>query len=846
MALFGLSSGSRRSVDMSILNLSDNQPARLRKPWEVLDEELLPELTVEEVFGDLKKLSQDGAYLKSCCPLHNGPEADAFSIDPERLEWVCFGGCGGGGPIQFLQKKGKSDWMEAAQTLAVMVGIDSSRLRTWGQHWTDDDFAEHAQLETRAGLLRMFMAMARSLFESKAGESTRAYLAEQFDSNEDQILRADLGLYGTTTDVFHFLKRSGFDVSDLKAAGFFEARWQGRVVAAWEDLGGRTVNLWNWSPSGISSDGPAPRGEILFENDSLGSQKTPFLLAAGLRSKGHDLVHFDDPLHAIAGRLAGLQDPFPIASQGRLAAEQIDTLDVALAEGGSLTLLPSYEPRKKTKRARNPSRDEKLLSKAGFPTFLIDSAIMARSRSEPMGPEQFIRQHNLEVFGQLLSRSEALASEEPSRGWGLGKVFSAGGPPKKPAGSSQHAHEDSSQSHVPALLGVIMGAAEEIGSRIARGFLKAMPGQGLPPPSAGAPGGQIGSGPVPGGARQLPPAEGPFQSAPQSLADPRPGGLLPAAPESPPETFSVDRLERRSLSSALAKSTGWKAVDELEVLFRPGELTVVGGESGHGRTTFLAGILQHWLFKTREEFVYYSFDESETQIYHRLLSLVTVTAGLGWSLTRVRNHFSSRKDRGPDPEGTDFDTLTMAREHLRKWENRFRLVFRASTEPARILAELEPLSKDGNLGAVFIDSLDGLQSDPDSQLSLGAQLKTLAVTLNCPVIVSSRTSQLTQKRKAVAEEISQLLADEPENWQRLLEKLERCRPTVDEFAPEIEKEADMLLGLLNCASLYPSQSHLPEKTLFEVGVIKNRSGPAGAWVLLALERRVCRLVDLGK
>ncbi len=821
--------------------------ARLRKPWEVLDEELLPELTVEEVFGDLKKLSQDGAYLKSCCPLHNGPEADAFSIDPERLEWVCFAGCGGGGPIQFLQKKGKPDWMEAAQTLAVMAGIDSARLRAWGQHWTDEDFQEHTRLEIRASLLRIFMAMVRSLFESKAGESTRAYLAEQFNSTEEQILNAGLGLYGTTTDVVHFLKRSCLDVSDVKSAGFFEAHWQGRMVAAWEDLGGRTVNLWNWSPSGIPSDGPAPRGEILFERDSLGSQKTPFLVAGGLRSQGHDLVHFDDPLHAVAARLTGLLDPFPIASQGRLAAEQIDTLDVALAEGGSLTLLPSYEPRKKGKRARSPSRDEKLLSKAGFPTFLIESAIMARSRSEPMGPEQFIRQHDLEVFRQLLSQSEVLASEEPSHGWGLGKVFSSGGAaPKKSAGTRQRSQADGSQSHVPALIGVIMGAAEEIGSRIAQGFLKAMPGQALNPPSERAPEGQIGRGEVRGDRPQLPPAERQLPAPEtQRFPNPGPGGLLPAAPEPPPQTFSVDRLERQSLSSALAKSTGLKAVDDMEVRFRPGELTVVGAESGHGRTTFLAGILQHWLFKTREEFVYYSFDESETQIYHRLLSLVTATAGLGWSLTRIRNHFSSRKDRGPDPEGRDFDTLSLAREQLRKWESRFRLVFRPSTEPGRIQGELESLSKDGTLGAVFIDSLDGLKSDPDSQLTLGAQLKTLAVTLNCPVIVSSRTSQLTQKRKAVAAEISQLLAAEPENWQRLLEKLERCRPMVDEFASEIEKEADMLLGLLNCASLYPSQSHLPEKTLFEVGVIKNRSGPAGEWVLLALERQFCRLGDLG-
>ncbi|MCH8017745.1 MAG: hypothetical protein IH917_14105, partial [Acidobacteria bacterium] len=135
----------------------------MKRPWEVIDQEIFPYLTVESLFADLRALRSYGRFWHASCPIHED-HSGAFSIDPQRLEWSCSLGCGGGGPIQYLQKTRGLSWMGAARELAQLAGVDPAVLDPWQGHWTEEDFILHERLERRSSLLGLFMTYTQSFF----------------------------------------------------------------------------------------------------------------------------------------------------------------------------------------------------------------------------------------------------------------------------------------------------------------------------------------------------------------------------------------------------------------------------------------------------------------------------------------------------------------------------------------------------------------------------------------------------------------------------------------------------------------------------------------------------------
>ena len=89
-------------------------------------------------------------------------------------------------------------------------------------------------------------------------------------------------------------------------------------------------------------------------------------------------------------------------------------------------------------------------------------------------------------------------------------------------------------------------------------------------------------------------------------------------------------------------------MDSLEVRFNPGELAVLGGRTGHGKTSMLLGLLLQWLDQASEEgtdrlFLFYSVEEPEVRIYHRLLSLLTARDGEGWTMHQVEDYLKEKE-----------------------------------------------------------------------------------------------------------------------------------------------------------------------------------------------------------
>jgi hypothetical protein len=218
-----------------------------KRPWQVFDQEIFPHLTVERLFGDLQSLQGDGRFWQASCPIHQDKQG-AFSIDPQTLEWNCFLGCGGGGPVQYLQMVRGLSWMDAAMELARLGGVDPGILEPWGRLWTEQDFALHDQLERRSSLLGIFMAYARSVYHSPASRTLRSELVDRYGFSEKTVGKLDLGLYTAPEDVWHYLKKSGRELEEVREWGFFETQWTGCILGAWKDLRGRIINIWGWQP----------------------------------------------------------------------------------------------------------------------------------------------------------------------------------------------------------------------------------------------------------------------------------------------------------------------------------------------------------------------------------------------------------------------------------------------------------------------------------------------------------------------------------------------------------------------------------------------------------------------
>jgi replicative DNA helicase len=319
-----------------------------------------------------------------------------------------------------------------------------------------------------------------------------------------------------------------------------------------------------------------------------------------------------------------------------------------------------------------------------------------------------------------------------------------------------------------------------------------------------------------------------------------------------PPAFSVDRLERESEEMAAGKVSGWNVLDYHEVLFNPGELAVLAGRTGHCKTSVLVGLLVNWAKAAEKEgrdevLVFYSLEEPEVRIYHRLISLLAVDFGAGWTVNEVRDFKRGRRGFGSRVdykwEGVE-ETLNEARETLRKWENRLLVVHRSSWTVEEIEAHARDMAAHYNVGAVLLDYLQripapvgGRYDRRDIEVSTVARrLKALAVELSAPVVVGAQIN-----REAVPDKYREKVA-KAASYEEAKKEIKKARPDLYHIREGgAEQEADLVLGLLNYAADWRTEEDalrdIPEVTRLEVGTLKSRYGTPGRWNALAFEGR---------
>ena len=716
--------------------------------------------------------------------------------------------------------------MDAAMELARLAGVDPGILEPWGRLWSKEDFALHDLLERRSSLLGIFMAYARSIYQSPASQTLRAELVRRYGFSERTVGQLDLGFYTAPEDMWHYLKKTGRELEEVREWGLFETRWTGCILGSWQDLSGRIINIWGWQPREVLGEAARFEGHVLFpDDDVVGGKGVPLNLNAAALQEETKLLLLEDPLAALLTRSLGLERPFPIASAGDLNPSQVAALQEYLSLGGELTLCWNHDPYARATKLDRTARSLELLQSTSFPVYVMDPGLMSDSSNpkKRVTVTDFVLangggKQGLKVLQGLLEEREVQVSvqedtsDKPPQNWAeVSEMFQGEAPGGFTAPTGQRAE---AASEYPHILQLFLRAADEIGRRVAKGFLSGLPG-GLELPSQRV-------------ARAL-------QASNSEVATP---------------AFSVDRMEEATRMAPAAKRSGWASLDRVEIGFNPGELAVLLGKMGHGKTSMLLGILLEWLSHADEEpgevFLFYSMEEPDVRIYHRLLSLATAETGNGWTIREVEDYLRKQGSLPFDHEGPGGDSLEQARQRFRDWENRFQIIGQPNWTLAEIEIHARQSAESAQIGGIFIDPLQGLWA-PGAMAEgldfdgarIGHRLRTLAVELSCPIVASAQLGP-------GSESWSQDLLDKPLKNEGLQQVLRECRPHLQQLEEEeIGRVADLVLGLFNYEAEYRSVVAEPEitseVTAFEIGLLKNRYGSVGAWIQLEFQGR-CGLI----
>jgi replicative DNA helicase len=734
-------------------------------------------------------------------------------------------------------------FFDALRRLAVLAGADASVL---DREPTPEELARHEQRGRRRALLEVFLEQAQGVLGGREGEPGRAYLVGRRGFTEESLGRQDFGFYPTRDEARRWLVEAGFTAAEIESSGLVaDRRWEGRIVHPWRDHQGNLANIWARDITGMAEDHEkylylkgAPKGDLV-----------AFGLDAALRAETgrQDLVLVEGLMDVILLRDRGFPAVVALGGDGKqLTAERWE----GLAKLGVKSVTLAFDNDRK-EDGRRPGWEGTLATldnlrraKSTPAVFVLDPAELGDAKD----PDELVRSRGLDAFRAVLAKRapgakfrglvllEGIMPTSPDfdRRQAVERVLSLHDSLRGPsAGLDQTDLLNLLAERTGYPCAVLAEQAERLKDRRRREELERETKQAVREAQAGLEQGKA------------------AQAVVDRLAE-RLSALRARTVDVPPP-FSVDRLERESAALPEGKSLGWRAVDALDVGLYPGELAVLAGRTGHGKTTVMVNLFANLVRdavgrEADEVFVLYSAEEPEIRIYHRLLALVAaVEVGTPWTVNEVRDFLLGR-DRPrsyPDPK-----TLEAARAILRSWEDRIIVAHRPLWTVAEIEADAHRLAAGRAVGAVLVDYLQrvyppkdfGKGRRRDEEVSVVARrLKTLAESLSAPVVAGAQIN-----RKAV-DEAKKIPLEGNYGDKKVMEALKARRPQLHHLREGgSEQEADLVLGLMNYAADFAEDSEkesVPPVTRLEIGTLKNRYGAPGRWASLALEGRHGRIRD---
>ena len=633
-----------------------------------------------------------------------------------------------------------------------------------------------------------------------------------------------LGLCPSPDEARAALRERGFDADEVEASGLVaDPRWTGRLVIPWRDPRGRVATI-----AARSLDGAAPKYLYL-----RGGTKPPALgLDVAVRAAQdarEGLVLVEGLLDVVNLHARGMANvaatggTFSLLTPERweaIAGLGVERFVLAsdadeAGRGGLAAAL------RNARKARNVSE-----------VYVVDPAAYGGAKD----PDELVRQRGEDALREAIAGRRPAAAHEAA-------VLLAGVSPESPDAERRAAVEavldldadlrgpraaldredlirqaaEATGYSEEALLDVAEDHAARRRRREAEETVAAL-------------------------GRDLASASDPFEAmrdARERLA------RLTVTTEAAPPPFSVDRLEAETRSLTAGVPTGWRVVDALDVRFHPGELAIVAARTGHGKTTAAVNLLARWLVDeaVEGEVVFYSCEEPEVRVYHRLLAWLTAEAdpASAWTANQVRDFLRAGFDsRGSGERWPAVEALDQARETIRGWEGRLRVVYRPSWTIDAIAGHAHEVAASAGVGAVVLDYLQRIRPGEDLRVdrrdqevsAIGRAAKALAVDLSAPVVAAAQVN-----RAAIPEGYAKRLADAAGKGTEA-EVLRTARPDLHHLREGgSEQEADLVLGLMNHAADLRVEAGEPvtdDAATFEVGVLKSRYGRVGVWAGLEL------------
>lgn len=265
----------------------------------------------------------------------------------------------------------------------------------------------------------------------------------------------------------------------------------------------------------------------------------------------------------------------------------------------------------------------------------------------------------------------------------------------------------------------------------------------------------------------------------------------------------IEMSQREDKDSVTGIATHYKELDEYTSGLQPGELIIIAGRPGMGKTSFAINIGEQVALKNKLPVAIFSLEMTGEQLVQRLLS----------SSAMVDQSSIKRGDLTYD----EMDKLYLAMNELKNAP-----IYIAETPGINVIdlrARVRRLKDHlGGLGLVVIDYvqiMSGLNASRNSNRAqeiadISRSLKSLALELNVPIVLLSQLNREVESRH-----------DKRPNIADLRE------------SGALEQDADIIL-LLYRDSYYDPESK--DGNLAEINIAKNRSGSTGVFKLAFMNK----------
>lgn len=171
---------------------------------------LINQLKIEEVVGEVVELKKSGANYKGLCPFHQDT-TPSFSVSPSKNICKCFSCGAGGNPVKFYSEYYKISFEEAAEQLAKKYNIPLRAYKTNSRQEKEND--KYYRLMNEAHIY-----FQDKIFENE-GRAALEYLSGR-GVNPKFIKENELGFAPNSwNELYDYLIGKGFEKEDIIILG---------------------------------------------------------------------------------------------------------------------------------------------------------------------------------------------------------------------------------------------------------------------------------------------------------------------------------------------------------------------------------------------------------------------------------------------------------------------------------------------------------------------------------------------------------------------------------------------------------------------------------------------------